>query len=311
MVQACQLSESTRGFDVERFFKRFALAVFASILFAPVGHCQIDTATISGVITDQSGAVVAGAEVRVTSTDTNVSAVGTSNQSGVYVVTGLKPGRYNLQVRKDGFNQIELTELTLNVQDDVSRNFTLRVGSTSESISVEGNAEAVETSGSVSTVIDRQFAENLPLNGRSFQTLLSLSPGVVNVGKTSGDIGRGQFSVNGQRTDANYFTVDGVSANFGTVVNLSNQAGAVPAFNAIGGTSSLVSVDAMQEFRIQTSSFAPEYGRQPGGQVAIDTRSGTKAYHGGAFDYFRNVVFDANDWFANAAGQPRAPENQN
>src|SRR5258708_38126051 len=109
----------------------------------------------------------------------NTSAVGTSNQSGVYVVTGLKPGRYNIKVKKEGFNQIDLTDFTLNIQDDISRNFSLRVGSTSESISVEGKAESIETSGAVSTVIDRQFAESLPLNGRSFNTLLQLTPAVV------------------------------------------------------------------------------------------------------------------------------------
>jgi len=170
------------------------------------------------VITDQSGAIVAGAEVRVTSTETNVSAFGTSNESGVYVVIGLKPGRYNIKVQKEGFNQIDLTDFTLNVQDDISRNFVLRVGSTSESISVEGNAESIETSGSVSTVIDREFVRQLPLNGRSFNTLLQLTPGVV-IAPGGGSL-NGQFSVNGQRGDANYFMVDGVSANFGITVSV-------------------------------------------------------------------------------------------
>ncbi len=114
---------------------------------------------------------------------------------------------------------------------------------------------------------------------------------------------QGQFSINGQRADANYFSVDGVSANFGVTGLLQmNQtaSGALPALSASGGTNSLVSVDAMQEFRVQTSSFAPEFGRTPGGQVSIVTRSGTNALHGTVFEYFRNNVLDARDWFVNA-----------
>ena len=118
-----------------------------------------------------------------------------------------------------------------------------------------------------------------------------LTPGVV-VTTTAFD-DQGQFSVNGQRGDANYFTVDGVSADFGVTGYfplVQAGGGALPAFSAQGGTNSLVSADAMEEFRVQTSSFAPEFGRTPGGQVSIVTRSGTNAFHGTAFDYFRNDV---------------------
>src|SRR5712672_1153780 len=213
MVHVCQPSGRARFYDVQQFSRKVVLSLLATLGVAGISYCQADTATVSGVITDQSGAVVAGVEVRVTNTDTNVSATATSNEAGVYVVTGLKPGPYRIKVKKDGFNQIDLTDFTLNVQDDISRNFVLRVGSTSESISVEGKAESIETSGSVSTVIDRQFVNRLPLNGRSFNTLLELTPGVVVAPATN--VAPGQFSINGQRTNANYFTVDGVSANFG------------------------------------------------------------------------------------------------
>ena len=134
-------------------------------------------------------------------------------------------------------------------------------------------------SGTVSTVIDHTFVENLPLNGRSFQTLIMLTPGVVVTATAFDD--QGQFSVNGQRADANYFTVDGVSANFGVTAYfpmVQARGGALPALSAPGGTNSLVSVDAMQEFRIQTSSFAPGFGRTPGGQISIVTRSGTNRF---------------------------------
>jgi hypothetical protein len=148
----------------------------------------------------------------------------------------------------------------------------------------------------------------MPLNGRSFQSLLSLTPGInpVAPGPSNGGVNQqGQFTANGQRGDANYFTVDGVSANTGSSTGTTlgqAGAGALPATTALGGFNGLVSIDALQEFRVTTSTFAPEYGRTPGGQVALITRSGTNASHGDVFEYLRNTVFDANDWFLNRVG---------
>ena len=187
-----------------------------------------------------------------------------------------------------------------------------------ESVTVTAGAPLVNTTdAAVSTVVDRQFAENLPLNGRSFQTLIQLTPGVVVVPSNFDD--NGQFSVNGQRASSNYWMVDGVSANIGTGVNAAGTpgnalAGTSGSFSALGGTNSLVSVDAMQEFRIQTSTYAPEFGRTPGGQISIVTRSGTNQFHGTAFNYLRNDVFDASNWFngyTNSPPLPKAKERQN
>jgi hypothetical protein len=252
--------------------------------------------------------------VEVTNVDTNVSVHQSTNGDGLYVVVGLKPGRYRVSVAKDGFRRIDVVDLVLNVQDVLSRNFQLELGPVSSSITVTADASDIDTAdATVSTVVDRQFVENMPLNGRSFQTLITLTPGTI-VTPASVD-GQGQFSVNGQRSDANYFTVDGVSANTGisgfSRVFYQSGGGALPALSAVGGTNSLVSVDAMQEFRIQTSSFAPEFGRQPGAQISIVTRSGSNSFHGTAFDYFRNDVLDANDWFSNHDGLPKPKERQN
>ena len=203
----------------------------------------------------------------------------------------------------------------MNVQDHLDQNFKLVVGSVSESITVEGGAPLVDTeSATVSTVVDRHFAENLPMNGRSFQTLIQLTPGVVLT--TSSSYSDGQFSINGQRPDSNYWMIDGVSANIGVSSTSASDtlSGSLGGFSAQGGTNSLVSVDAMQEFRIQTSTFAPEFGRTPGGQISIVTRSGTNQFHGTAFDYLRNDVLDANDWFngyTNSPSLPKAEERQN
>ncbi len=203
--------------------------------------------------------------------------------------------------------------MLLHVQDAVEIDFEMTLGAASETVTVEAGAPLVNTeSGTVSTVVDQAFVENLPLNGRSFQTLIMLTPGAVLTTAVFDD--QGQFSVNGQRADANYFTVDGVSANFGVTgygAMAQTASGALPALSTSGGTNSLVSVDAMQEFRIQTSSFAPEFGRTPGGQISIVTRSGTNAFHGTLFEYFRNNVLDAKDWFVNFNGLAKPRERVN
>jgi TonB dependent receptor len=158
--------------------------------------------------------------------------------------------------------------------------------------------------------VDQQFVDNMPLNGRSFQSLISLAPGVV---FTSTLNGPGQFSVNGQRSDANYFMVDGVGANFGVLngyVLGQSIGGAIPGFTSGGGTNNLVSVDAMQEFRIQTSSYAPEFGHTPGGQISIVTKSGTNQFHGTLYDYLRNEAFDARNYF-DRPPLPKPPLRQN
>src|SRR5262249_13774015 len=224
----------------------------------------------------------------------------------------LPPGTYALEVERDGFRRVVKPDVVLHVQDAFEIDFDMTLGPVSETVTVEAGAPLVNTeSGAVSTVIDRAFVENLPLNGRSFQTLITLTPGVVLTVTAFND--QGQFSVNGRRADANYFTVDGVSANFGVpryFPLMQSGSGALPALSASGGTNSLVSVDAMQEFRIQTSSFAPEFGRTPGGQISIVTRSGTNAFHGTAFEYFRDSALDARDWFANFNGLPKPESRQ-
>jgi hypothetical protein len=189
-------------------------------------------------------------------------------------------------------------------------NFQLKVGRRTQTVTVSAESPVLNTTDtSVGTVVDRQFVSDIPLNGRTFQTLIDLAPGVQINQTTSGD--QGQFSVNGQRNNANYFTVDGVSANVGSwnFPGLYGQAsaGSLPATNIQGGFNNLVSVDALQEFQILTSSFAAEYGRSPGGQVILVTRSGTNRFHGSLYEYFRNEAFDANDWFADSLGLRRAP----
>src|SRR5580658_8636098 len=297
---------------VHRKTLAFTVAL-AVVLCSPILRAQSTNASITGRVTDPSKALIAGAKAAAVSSGTSFRYAAATNGSGEYYLTNLPPGTYRIEIEKTGFKKLIKPDVTLHVQDAIELNFELTLGSTSETITVEAGAPLANTeSATVSTVVDRHFAENLPLNGRSFQTLIMLTPGVV-VTQTAYD-DQGQFSVNGQRADANYFTVDGVSANFGVTgygPMVQTAGGALPALSASGGTNSLVSVDAMQEFRIQTSSFAPEFGRTPGGQFSIVTRSGTNGFHGTLFEYFRNNVLDADDWFVNFNHLPKPEERQN
>lgn len=294
--------------------RRYLASLICFIFLLPFSaRGQSPDGTISGLVTDPSGAAIVRADVLLENVDTDVQYSTRTNRDGIYLISNVPPGRYRLQVSETGFKTVINPDITLNVQGALAVNCTLPVGATLEVVTVRAGAPLVNTqSAAVSTVIDRNFAENLPLNGRSFNTLLQLTPGVVIA--PSSYYSPGQFSIGGQRTDANNFTIDGVSANFGITAGQGASAsgtGGVQAFSALGGTSSLVSVEDLQEFRVETSSFAPEFGRTPGGQVVLTTRSGTDDFHGGVYDYFRNTVMDANDWFANHAGNPRAREEHN
>ena len=284
-----------------------AIVVFGLLSFPCLA--QTEDATISGRVTDQTGAVVAGASVQLQSAERGTTEETITNGGGIYLFPSVRPGVYHITVRKEGFHQVDYVGLTANVQAHIEQNFKLLVGSVSESVTVAGDAHNINTTdATVSTLVDRQFAENLPMNGRSFQTLIQLTPGVVLT--TSSGFSNGQFSVNGQRADSNYWMIDGVSANIGVSITAATDtlSGSLGGFSAQGGTNSLVSVDAMQEFRIQTSTFAPEFGRTPGGQISIVTRSGTNQFHGSAFDYLRNDVLDASDWFRGYVHNPPLPK---
>ncbi|HET6975310.1 MAG TPA: TonB-dependent receptor [Pyrinomonadaceae bacterium] len=292
---------------------RVAALVFILLTSITLGQAQSTNASLAGRITDPVKALIVNAKVTAISTETNIRYENLTNDSGEYHLVNLPPNLYRLEIEKSGFKKLIKPDVMLHVQDALRIDLQMTIGDVSESVTVESGAPLVNTeSGSVSTVINRKFVDNVPLNGRSFQTLIDLTPGVVVTPSTFAD--QGQFSVNGQRADANYFTVDGVSANFGVtgfIAMMQSASGALPALSASGGTNSLVSVDAMQEFRIQTSSFAPEFGRTPGGQISIATRSGTNAFHGTLFEYFRNDVLDARDWFVNFNGLAKPAERLN
>jgi hypothetical protein len=286
--------------------------VLLFVFFSRDAHAQSDTAILFGRVLDPSGVNIQNAQLELVDVDHERSVTTRTDSAGFYTFATVKPGHYRIQVSAAGFRTVNLTSLTVNIQDNLEENFKLAVGSVAESVTVEAKGSTVDVSSSVSTIVDQQFVKELPLNGRSFQTLFQLTPGTVIASTSYAE--QGQFSVNGQRTNANYFQVDGVSANVGAAAGNSpgqSVGGSLPALTAAGGTNGLVSVDALQEFVIQTSGYAPEYGRTPGAQIAITTRSGTNEWHGDLFEYVRNDLFDANDWFANNLGLKRAELRQN
>jgi Carboxypeptidase regulatory-like domain/TonB-dependent Receptor Plug Domain len=294
------------------------LLLFVLLFVSPAVFSQSTDATISGGVTDPTGQFITGAAVEVANDETGVRYSVQTNSSGMYFVPILPPGRYHVQVSKQGFKTIIKSDVVLNVQGAIALNFVLPVGATSQSITVESGSSLLNTTdASVSTVIDRKFVENLPLNGRSFQDLISMTPGVVTQSpQSTQSLGyNGDFSVNGQRTESNYYTVDGVSGNFGAgngyAVGQAAAGGALGGSTALGTTQSLISVDALQEFRVQSSTYSAEYGRSPGGQFSFVTRSGTNMLHGSAFDYLRNSYFDANDWFNDHYGTVQPALRQN
>jgi hypothetical protein len=273
---------------------------------------QSSTATLSGTVVDQTDAVVPGVEITLDHKATSVQRRTVTSGEGIFAFPSLLPGEYKLTARHDGFAPVALERIVINVNDQRAIRVQLTASGINQTITVAGTAPLVNEAPARATVVDRTFVENQPLNGRTFQTLIALSPGVVftpvNV------VTQGQFSVNGQRPSTNYFTVDGVSANFGLppAQNMYEGAGGgVPSFSVQGGTSGLASVDAVQEFALQTSTYAAEFGRQPGAQVSIVTRSGTNELHGTLFDYLRNDIFDANNFFANANRLPQPALRQN
>src|ERR1700722_11444618 len=274
-----------------------------AMVFLPTGAAAqgTPTGTISGYIVDPTGLTVPGARVVVESANTGATGAGGrvvcgecnpgatrdvfSNQQGLYSVPALLPGPYNITVEANGFKTFHQNDVVLEAEQTARLDFALTIGSRRETITVEGSASLLNTSdASVSTLIGNRFVENMPLNGRSFSSLIDLTPGVVLAPANYYE--QGQFSVNGQRPDANYYMVDGVSANLGNVGSGGNLAqsgaGQLPATTAFGGTNNLVSLDALEEFRIETSTFAPEYGRTPGAQISVVTKSGTNAFHGTA-----------------------------
>ncbi len=282
-----------------------------SLLYlAVVGHLEAQPYShLSGVILDASLASVPGAMVTVVNEDSGLRRVTTSQSDGSYVVSSLQPGLYKITIRKPGFRTMIRFGVKLTESQPARVDFKLVIGSIQETITVEGSAPLFNTEeASVGTVVGRDEVEHLPLDGQGLLGLIGLVPGAVVTPATRGETG--QFTVDGQRPNTHYFTVDGASANTGVSGGgqpAQSTGGALPGLTAFGSLDSLLTPDALQEMRIQTSTSAPQFGRMPGAQVSLTSRSGSNEVHGSALYGFRNENLDANDWYANRHGDERAP----
>lgn len=307
--------------QIEVSFRRFAVWTILVTLWtvsSTFAFANSSTASLSVTVSDSSGALVPEAHLVVRNSDTTQQQQTNSGKTGSATFSFLKPGHYTLTISKESFADVIVDHILLNVGDDKQLHISLKVGTASQTVNVDAGGLTINTTdASVSTVVDRKFVANMPLNGRSFQDLISMTPGVVTQSpQAAGGIqSKGDFSVNGQRTESNSYTVDGVSGNnstgYPTGYGQAGSMGAIAASTALGTTQSLISVDALQEFRVVSSTYSAEYGRTPGGQFSLSTRSGTDTLHGTAFDYLRNDALDSNDWFNKHNGKAKTALRQN
>src|SRR6266699_5378375 len=277
--------------------------IWALSLFAAQGYAQVTGATLSGTITDPSGGVIPNAMVSVRNTATGVTREVTADTAGFYSLPHLLAGSYELTVTSSGFSTARQSNLTLGVGAEQQLNFSLKVGQTSQTVEVTEAAPQIQlTSSTLTAEVESTTVRELPLNGRDWASLATLSPGVIGLngevqlpfesGALRGNRGFGsQLTIAGGRHTQNNYRLDGLS-----ISDYTNGSGSV-----IGVT---LGVDAIQEFSVITGNYSAEYGRTSGGVINAISKSGTNAYHGDVYEFLRNDALDANDFFSNTNGQP-------
>ncbi|HEV2710525.1 MAG TPA: carboxypeptidase regulatory-like domain-containing protein [Edaphobacter sp.] len=280
------------------------------LLIAGPAKAQVSTASVNGVIRDPNGAVIPGATIVLQNTATSVVHQSVSNNSGAYAILDITPGPYTIQASATGFNPQKVAAFVLAVDQTATLNFSLAVGSQTEAVTVDATAAQLDLTGaSLGTVIETKQVNDLPLNGRNFTALLALTPGVVPImtGQSGGMSGNGGFgaavaigsdysfpAINGQTNRSNFYLMDGLY-NYG----------------AIESTYAIAPIiDAIQEFKVVSHTDDAEYGSVLGGVVNIVTKSGTNEFHGSGWEYVRNTVFDARNYFLPAA-TPKPAFHQN
>src|SRR5450755_2232807 len=264
-----------------------ALSLLVAICFATPLWAQKDAGTIVGAVRDPSGAVVPGAKVTVEDVDRGVQMTLSTNDEGEYVASPLHIGRYKIRVEKTGFKSAVSEVVELNVQGRVAINMALQVGQISEEILVTGSAPLLETETSeLGQVVDQKRVSNLPLNGRNLAQLALLSTGTAPSEPGARDEGGYGFSANGARSLQNNFLLDGVDNN-SNLPDLLNEPNYVIQ----------PSVEALQEFKVQTNAYSAEFGRGNGAIVNAVIKSGTNQLHGSAWEFLRNNKLDAKNFF--------------
>ena len=267
------------------------LAVSASTLMAQ----SAGTSALAGVVTDPSGAAIPNVAVTITSNDTGLTRTSTTGADGVYKFSLLPPGTYHVRFVAAGFKAADVGAVTLNVTETPELNRTLEVGQQTEQVTVEATAETLQTqSSTLGTVAGTAEVTGLPLSNRNYTQILSLAAGANAAVNDARSLGKGtqDMSVNGNSPGSNNFQMDGVAINSIAHPDTAND---VNIYAGIG----IPSPDAIQEFKVQTSTYDASYGRNPGANVNVLTKSGSNQFHGDAFEFFRNADLDANDFFYN------------
>jgi len=275
--------------------RRFSLLCWVALactglvmLLGQPAFAQVDQGAITGIVQDSTGAVVANAQVTLTNVDNGLVLQSTTNSSGEYTFSPVRIGNYSIAATAQGFATTTQKNLHLEVQQRLAVNLQLKPGSTSEKIEVTAAAPLMQTEeASVGQVLDTRNVNDLPLNGRNFTFLAQLAAGVnTPQADTRGNASTGAFSANGLRPAQNNYMLDGIDNNSDTV-------------DFLNGTNYVVlpPVDAIQEFKVQTSDFSAEFGRSGAAVLNATIKSGTNSFHGAGWEFFRNDALDAADWF--------------
>src|SRR5262249_41215620 len=270
----------------------FVFLTLSLLTFERAASAQ--TAQLTGIVTDANAAAIAGAEVTLTSVDTGGARKAVTNASGAYSIPFVPPGIYRLNVAAKSFKPVVRDNININVDQAARFDFTLEAGEVKESVNITSSGPLLEReTAAVGQVIENKTIVTLPLNGRNYSQLALLARGAT---PNSGSRTTDGFSLNGNRTFRNKFLLDGLDNNNYIM-------------GADTGSSQAIrpSVDAIQEFKVESANYSAQYGQAAGGVISVAIKSGTNSLHGSAFEFLRNDKLDANDFFANRAGLRRGP----
>jgi hypothetical protein len=302
----CRISKALAFCRSKTKERCFFLFLVLALIPCFVTIARADTGgSISGTVTDQTGAVVPDATITALNLDTTTQQTTKTNSNGFYTFTTLPVGRYQIEILREGFKPYKRTGLVLDVNAALREDITLTMGEQTEQVvvSVADTMVQVDTVAThLGEVVQGTQVEAIPLNGRSYTDLLSIQPGVspvttltptsvIMAGVTgtinpSGDANPGDVSIDGQRESANGFMVNGTDVQE----------------HMNGGTSVIPNLDSIDEFRVLTNNFDPEYGNYNGGMINVITKSGSNAFHGDAFEFLRNTILDSKNAFDSTRG---------
>jgi hypothetical protein len=297
----CQPAGSAAIFRNVTILKTIFLILLLTICL-PALNAQLYTGTISGTVTDPSSAAIPSAKLTLVDVDKGFSFTAAADSDGRFILRQIPPGTYNLTAEASNFQSQRKDGIKVDVNQNISIDFTMKIGQASETVEVTASTVHLQTEDAVTgQVVNRKFVNDLPLVDRNFTNLAFLAPGMTesNLGYAKNSNGGINFYSNGGRNSTADVLIDGASAT-----NFEQNSG-------IQNVPYVPSVDSVEEFKVQQSNFTAEFGFAGGTVVNVVSRSGSNQYHGSLYEFFRNSVMDANEWFANKFGDPIPPLKRN